>query len=90
MAATTQQTDEALIVRYVDPDPRGRGPAEARLAEYGIAIWALVAYLRACNWDVDEVARDYEIPREAVEAAAAYYRRHQSLIDARLLLNESA
>ena len=50
-------------------------------------MWALVGHLRAVCDDVDRVAADYELPREAVEAALAYYRRNKDLIDARLLLN---
>jgi len=35
------------------------------------------------------LARDYALPREAVEAALAYYRRNKEYIDARLLLNSA-
>ena len=40
--------------------------------------------LRANDNDATRAAADYDIPREAVEAAIAYYRRHQDVIDARL------
>ena len=36
---------------------------------------------------IEQVARDYDVSREAVEAAIAYYRQHKPLIDARLLAN---
>ena len=36
---------------------------------------------------IEQVARDYGVSREAVEAAIAYYRQHKPLIDARLLAN---
>ena len=36
---------------------------------------------------IEQVARDYAVSREAVEAAIAYYRQHKPLIDARLLAN---
>jgi uncharacterized protein (DUF433 family) len=79
---------EELIARYIDADARrGRGLSDARLREYGTPVWALIGYLRAVGGDIDRVASDYEIPREAVEAALAYYERHKALIDARLLLN---
>ncbi len=81
--------EQQLIERYIDLDtdryPSGR--ADARLREYGVPVWALVGYLRVVDNDVDRVAEDYELPREAVEAALAYYRRNQAYIDARLLLN---
>jgi uncharacterized protein (DUF433 family) len=37
--------------------------------------------------DIAELAEAYEVPREAVEVALAYYRQHRATIDARLLLN---
>lgn len=78
-----------LIRDYVDADadevPDGR--AEARLRDYGIPIWALVGQWQALDQDAEEVAREYQIPLEAVEAALAYYRRYKKYIDARLLLN---
>jgi uncharacterized protein (DUF433 family) len=52
-------------------------------------VWAIVSYYRqAVHGDLDRVAHDYDIPREAVEAALAYYRMHRQAIDARILLND--
>lgn len=86
---TTRLREEQLIRRYVDPNwdryPSGR--ADARLRDFGVPVWALVGHLRAVGNDVDRVAADYELPREAVDAALAFYRRHKDLIDARLILN---
>ena len=83
--------EQELIERYIDLDtdryPGGR--ADARLREYGVPVWALIGQLRALNGDMDQLARDYELPREAVEAAFAYYRRNKEYIDARLLLNSA-
>ena len=50
-------------------------------------MWSLVGHLEAVDQDVDRAAADYDLPREAVEAAVAYYRRHQGLIDARIAAN---
>jgi uncharacterized protein (DUF433 family) len=84
-------TDDALIERYIDSNwdryPGGR--ADARLRDYGVPIWALIGHLRAIGNDVDQVAIDYELPREAMDAALAYYRRNKKFIDARLLLNSA-
>ena len=74
----------ALIERWVELDPARPGPAYARLTEYGIHIWALIGHLPAAEDDVAQVASDYHIPVEAVEAALAYYRRHRTAIDAKL------
>jgi uncharacterized protein (DUF433 family) len=83
--------DQEIIDRYIDLDtdryPGGR--ADARLRTYGVPVWALIGQLRVLDGDVDQVARDYELPREAVEAALAYYRRNKEYIDARLLLNSA-
>jgi len=83
--------EQQLIERYIDLDtdryPGGR--ADARLREYGVPVWALIGQLRALSGDVDQVASDYELPREAVEAALAYYRSNKEYIDARLLLNSA-
>jgi uncharacterized protein (DUF433 family) len=82
---------EALIQRYIDPNwdryPGGR--ADARLRDSGVPVWALVGHLRVIGNDADQLAADYELSREAVDAALAYYRRHHELIDARLLLNSA-
>jgi uncharacterized protein (DUF433 family) len=83
--------DRELIERYVDLDtdryPGGR--ADARLREYGVPVWALIGQMRALDGDLDQLARDFELPREAVEAAVAYYRCNKEYIDARLLLNSA-
>jgi uncharacterized protein (DUF433 family) len=79
--------EQELITRYVEQHPRKRGVAEARLAESKIAVWALVGYLRMVDGDIARVAADYDLPREAVDAALAYYRQHRAAIDARLAAN---
>lgn len=73
-----------LIEQYIEPNPNRPGLGEARVARFGVSVWALVAYLEAVNGDISRVAEDYALPREAVEAALAYYRRHRNLIDARI------
>lgn len=81
--------EQALIERYIDPNwDRYGGRADARL-NVGVPVWSLVGYLRVFNGDVDQVAAAFEIPREAVEAALAYYRRNKNYIDARFLLNQA-
>ena len=82
--------EHALISRYIVTDRNGRGPDEASLARYGVSVWALVAYLTANKLDPAQVAADYDLPEDAVEAALAYYRCHKEIIDARILLNQIA
>lgn len=87
MATAEKLSDGALIQRYVDMDSDDRGPAYARLSGYGIHVWAVIGYWKAVQNDT-QVARDYDIPSEYVEAAKAYYRHYQRYIDAFLILNE--
>ena len=79
-------TDE-LITQYIEPNPHYPGIAEARLKRYGVAVWALIGQLPARANDLAQVARDYDVPLEAVEAAYAYYQRHRAVIDARIGAN---
>jgi uncharacterized protein (DUF433 family) len=72
---------------YLEPNPNRPGPADVWLKDYGVSVWALVGYWQAAEHDVERVAADYEIPREAVEAALAYYERNREIIDARLAAN---
>jgi uncharacterized protein (DUF433 family) len=81
-------TEDELIACYIVPDPQKASKAEARVKDRWVSVWALIGYLQGgANGDVDEVAGAYDISREAMEAALAYYRRHKCLIDARLEAN---
>lgn len=83
--------DQDLIERYIDPEwdryPSGR--ADVRLKDYGVPVWALVALQRATGYTPDELARSYQVPREAIDAAWSFYRRNKKHIDARILLTTS-
>ena len=84
-------SDDELIERWIEPDPNRPWVGEAVLRDYGVHVWALIGYyLQAVDQDAAEVAHDYDIPREAVEAALAFYRRHQCEIDVRLAQNASS
>lgn len=75
-----------LIAQYVEPYPGRPDPAEARLKvdEGGVPVWALIGSLTEDGDNADAVARDYDVRREAIDAAWAYYQRHRAAIDARL------
>ena len=79
--------DDELIAAYVEPESHLGGVEEARLLKYGVPVWALIAHWRVGGGDADAVARDYDLPRQAVEAALAYYGRHGPAIDARIAAN---
>ncbi len=80
-------TPDELIERYIDPGSTTWGAAEARLTDVGVHVWAVVGAWRVDGEDIDQAATDCDLPREAVEAALAYYARHRLVIDARLTLN---
>jgi uncharacterized protein (DUF433 family) len=84
---TRTQSEDELIARYIEENPYKPGRANARLIDYGIAVWALVGALEAANGNIAEVAADYELPPDAINAAIAFYQRHKAIIDDRRLGN---
>ncbi len=81
--------DDRLIAEHIGPDwDRYGGRADAR-TRAGVPVWTLIGYLRVVDGEVEEAAAAYELPREAIEAALAYYRRNKAYIEARLLLNSA-
>jgi len=82
-----ERARDALIERYIEPDPNHPGKADARLRQYGVHVWALVGHAKATAGDLASVSRDYDLPVEAVEAAFAFYERHRAVIDDRLEAN---
>ena len=92
MTASTRLATESLtdedVDRMIEPDEMGTRD-RARLADHGIHVWALIAYLRAADGDIARVATDYHLPLVAVEAALQFYHRDPRFIDARLLLDSA-
>ena len=80
-------TDDELIGQYIEQHPRKGGLDEARLKGYGISVWATAGELQAPGVSLDELAYGFDIPLDAIRAAAVYYARHKLLIDNRLLAN---
>lgn len=87
MATTDTTRVDELIAKYIEPHPAKRGRAFARLKTYGVSVWALVGFLADDFSNADQVASDYAIPSEAMDAAIAYYQQNKAYIDAWLLLN---
>lgn len=81
-------TTEALIDRYIEPNPWGGGRYDAMLKEYGVSVWILANRLNT-GTSIRDLAREYRLPEEAVEAAQAFYEQNRALIDAWILINES-
>lgn len=82
--------DDDLIDAYVDLPPHRPDPGDARLAAYGYPVWIVIDALAASDHDVARVARDYEMPEDAVRAAVAFYHRHREAIDIRARANAAA
>jgi uncharacterized protein (DUF433 family) len=81
---------DALIEQYVEPHPNRPGRAEWRLKGYGLPVWVLIAVLRPDGSNIDRVAENYDIPREAIEAARAYHALNRAIIDDRIEANRDA
>jgi uncharacterized protein (DUF433 family) len=76
-----------LIATYIDTDPYRPGVADAILTDSGVHVWAIMGAILLTGATPDEVARDYDVLREAVDAAIAYYRRYRPIIIARITAN---
>lgn len=84
-------TDDELIERYIELNPNRPGRDRASIKRYGVEVWALIGYYQGeAGADIKRIAKDYDIPVDAVRAALAYYAREKDLIDARLKLNQTA
>jgi uncharacterized protein (DUF433 family) len=82
--------EQRLIEKHVDLNyDRYGGRADARLKASGVLVWAIVAVLALYDGDLDAVAHHFELSRDELEAALAYYRRNKRYVDARVLLNEA-
>jgi uncharacterized protein (DUF433 family) len=76
-----------LISEYIAERAPHHGDGDAWIDTFGIAVWALIGSLEAAHTDAQQVARDYDIPLDAVEAARVYYLLNKPLIDARRAAN---
>jgi uncharacterized protein (DUF433 family) len=93
----TADVDLDHLRRMVGPDPHRPGPARGRLVAEQIPVWAIVGYVGAVAGTTEpaaitgetiaRVAKDYDIPYEAVQAALLYYEEHRCAIDALLEAN---
>jgi len=81
------KTDDELIQQYIVEDPYHPGPADVRVSDYYIHVWALAEELRCAEFDLERVAGNHNVPADYVRAAMAYYRRYQQIIDGRIAAN---
>jgi uncharacterized protein (DUF433 family) len=78
MATMEIHNADALIAKYIEPHPVKSGRAFARLKTYGVSVWVLVGWLVNDFSNADQVASDYAIPREAMDAAIAYCQQNNA------------
>ena len=76
-----------FIRRHIVADPRKPGVANARVAESGSPVWALVPYLKLYERDYARVAEEFGISKDAAEAADAYYRQNEDALEAKIAAN---
>ncbi|MDQ2784920.1 MAG: hypothetical protein M3Y58_07960 [Chloroflexota bacterium] len=74
---------EELLSDYIHFDPEEPGVDQVRVAPADVPVWVIVAQLEGADGNIMQVAEDYELPPEAVEAAVVFYRRNRAAIDAR-------
>ncbi len=89
MVARTEDIDK-LIAEYIEPNPYKSGLDQARIVGAGVSVWAFISNLQAVNDDLTQAAKDYDVSREAAEAALHYYQRHKDLIDARIAVSDAS
>jgi uncharacterized protein (DUF433 family) len=70
------------IIRQMSDDP-----ADARVLRTGTPVWAVVGHWRAVGKANAQVAQDYGLTPEEVEAVLAHHRIHREAVDARLRAN---
>jgi hypothetical protein len=80
---------DTLIDTYIEPHPAKSGIANYRLKEVhgGYPVWAIIGDLAPGILTPAQVAREFRISREALDAALVFYARHREVIDARIIAN---
>ncbi len=87
MVISRKLSDDELIERYIEPNPNTDHPAKWRLKERGVAVWA-PATVSDSDWsNAAQMAEDYGVPLEAIEAVHACYRQNKAVVDAWNLTN---
>ncbi len=81
----------------VGPDPHRPGRARGRLLAESVPVWAIIGYIAAIAGSTEpdaisedviaQVAADYDVSHEAVQAALLYYDENRCAIDALLEAN---
>jgi hypothetical protein len=80
---------EELIAKYIEPHPAKPGFVNYSLKENegGYPVWAIIGDLAPGILSEADIMREIRISREALDAALAFYARHEDVIDARIIAN---
>jgi len=80
---------DPLINKHIRLDVEG-APQTARLVDSGVPVWPLIGLYKATH-DISVVATDYDVPKEAVQAAVTFDEQPdvRPVIDAKLVFAAS-
>jgi hypothetical protein len=81
--------EDDLIARWIEPDPHYPTRERAWLRDHPVSVAAVIRRWQSLAGDVLAAADALRVPKEAVAAALAYYRRNKEFIDARLTLERA-
>lgn len=85
----SKNAEDALIALHIEPHPAKPGLVNYCLKEEdgGYPVWAIIGDLAPGILSEEDVIREFQISREALDAALAFYTRHREVIDARIIAN---
>jgi len=90
MVAHAENPRPGVTDYRIEPHPHKRGVSESLLVfdDVAIPVWALAGYYQVVSVNLDRLAADYDIPREAAGVAIAFYEQHRAEIDDRIAQND--
>jgi uncharacterized protein (DUF433 family) len=87
--ALSEAEERELFGRWIAPNPHSSDAADALVLPWRVSAWVIIGQLKLDYRKAELVAAQYELPIEAVQAAAVYYGFYQEHIDARISANRS-
>ncbi|MBA2454720.1 MAG: hypothetical protein H0V47_16240 [Chloroflexia bacterium] len=80
---------DKLIEKHIEPDPHGRGIADAAIKGRGVSVWVIRGEIEGGKGDFCYAAESFRIPVDDVRGALAFYWRNRMMIRARIALNSN-
>lgn len=76
--------------KYIEVTTKPGTRGEPVIRGKGFPVWSIVGYYLATGGKTQTMIEDYggELTIEEIDAAMAYYKQHQDVIDAKLRANE--